>query len=324
MREGLSYDQVCMVTKYNNIPSRNDKSMDFSTKLSRNCHMNIPIVAANMDTVINAKLGGVLQEYGSDPILHRFHKETWMLMEEIEKLRGACFISCGVNDLARVEDVFINSPCRPLGVCVDIAHGHSSAVMVVIKELRDSYPDTEIIGGNVCTARAFADLVNWGADAVKVGIGPGSVCTTREVTPFGVPQFTAIQDCARISKELQVPMIADGGIRGSREIVLALAAGASSVMIGGLFARTKESACKGTYRGQASEHFQKDFYGGVKEGTVAEGTHVEIAGSSLQPDAKDVIENLLGGMRTSFTYGGANSIEELQRKSEFMRKGEGY
>jgi IMP dehydrogenase len=196
--------------------------------------------------------------------------------------------------------------------------------MWVIKELRNDYPSIEIIAGNVCTAQAFHDLVNWGVDAVKVGIGPGSVCTTREVTPFGVPQFTAIQDCSKISRELQTPMIADGGIRGSREIVLALAAGASSVMIGGLFANTQESACDSTFRGQASEHFQKDFYGGVKAGTVAEGTTAEIGLRSMRPTAKELIEELLGGMRTSFTYGGANSIEELQRKAEFMRKTEGY
>ena len=118
-------------------------------------------------------------------------------------------------------------------------------------------------------------------------------------------------------------MIADGGIKGSREIVLALAAGASSVMIGGLFAGTKESACRGTYRGQASAEFQRDFYGGVKDGTVAEGTTKWVGHGDDNP-AKDVIENLLGGIRTGLTYGGSNSIEELQRKAEFMRKGEGY
>jgi IMP dehydrogenase len=322
MREGLSYDQVCMVPKYNNIPSRNDESMDFGTKISKDCVMNVPILAANMDTVINAELGKELQHFGSIPILHRFHKELSQLMEEVNALTGHCFISCGVNDLATVESVMINATYRPMGVCVDIAHGHSSTVhdaLYELKLMRQDWPNMHIIAGNVCTAQAFHDLVNWGADAVKVGIGPGSVCTTREVTPFGVPQFTAIQDCSKISRELQVPMIADGGVRGSREIVLALAAGASSVMIGGLFANTQESACENVFRGQASAHFQDDYYGGVKAGTVAEGRHIEAQLRSLRPSAKEVMESLLGGMRTGFTYCGANSIEELQRKAEFMR-----
>lgn len=324
MRTGFSYDDVCMVPKYNNIPSRNDESMDFSTKLSKDFKISIPILAANMDTVINAELGKVLQSYGSVPILHRFHKDTSVLLDEIEVLGGDYFMSCGVNDLDSVERVRTDASHNPIGVCVDIAHGHSLAVKMAIKCLRADFPQIEIIAGNVCTPQAFHDLVNWGADAVKVGIGPGEVCTTRKVTPFGVPQFTAIQDCSRISQELQTPMIADGGIRGAREIVLALAAGASSVMIGGLFARTKESACGQVYRGQASRDFQEDFYGGMKPGTVPEGTTVEVDLKAFQPHAKEVIEELLGGMRTGFTYGGSNSIEELQRKAEFMRKTEGY
>lgn len=321
MRNGLSFDDVCMVPKYNNIESRQDPNL--KTWLTVDCTIDIPIIAANMDTVINAELGKVLQSYGSMPILHRFHKESWRLREEINALEGRCFISCGVTD--SVEDMMINCTDCPVGVCVDIAHGHSSSVEATVKELRDDYSDNiQIIAGNVCTPQAFHDLVNWGVDAVKVGIGPGSVCTTRKVTPFGVPQFTAIQDCSKISRELQVPMIADGGIRGSREIVLALAAGANSVMIGGLFARTKESACGTVYRGQSSEHFQNDFYGRMKKGTVAEGTTIDIDYKDFQPHAKEVIENLLGGIRTGFTYGGANTIEELQRKSEFMRVTDSY
>src|SRR6185295_13868048 len=106
------------------------------------------------------------------------------------------------------------------------------------------HPDKEIIAGNVCTAMAYHDLVNAGADAVKVGVGPGAACTTRMVTGFGIPQFTAVQDCAQIAEKLRVPLIADGGIRTSRDVVLALAAGASTVMVGKLFALTKESAAQ--------------------------------------------------------------------------------
>ena len=171
-----------------------------------------------------------------------------------------------------------------VGVCVDIAHGHSDQMMRFVEQLKRSHPDKQVIAGNVCTAMAYHDLVNAGADAVKVGIGPGAACTTRMVTGFGVPQFTAVRDCAAVADKLRVPLIADGGIRGSRDIVLALAAGASSVMVGKLFAVTEESAAEkrpiadnggaleAKYRGQASKDFQIDFYGGLKRNTVPEGT----------------------------------------------------
>ena len=131
-----------------------------------------------------------------------------------------------------------------VGVCVDIAHGHSDQMMRFVEQLKRSHGEKQVIAGNVCTAMAYHDLVNAGADAVKVGIGPGAACTTRMVTGFGVPQFTAVRDCAEVADKLRVPLIADGGIRGSRDIVLALAAGASTVMIGKLFALTEESAAE--------------------------------------------------------------------------------
>ena len=172
----------------------------------------------------------------------------------------------------------------------------------------------------------YHDLVNAGADAVKVGVGPGAACTTRVVTGFGVPQFTAIRDCAKVAERLRVPLIADGGIKSSREMVLALAAGATSVMLGKLFSLTNESASEkrfndqtkkqeAKYRGQASEDFQTDFYGGVKKHTVPEGVGfwADVTGPT-----QDLLDNLLGGLRSGLTYGGARNIKELQRKAEFV------
>ena len=190
-----------------------------------------------------------------------------------------------------------------------------------------------MIAGNVCTAMAYHDLVNAGADAVKVGVGPGAACTTRMVTGFGVPQFTAVQDCARVAERLRVPLIADGGIRTSRDVVLALAAGASSVMVGKLFALTQESAApkrpseknpnqmEAKFRGQASLDFQNDFLGGLKAKTVAEGIDFW---ATVSGSAEQLINNLLGGLRSGMTYGGARSIKELQRKAEFVQVSAGY
>ena len=199
-------------------------------------------------------------------------------------------------------------------------------MMKFVEEVKQSHPHCEVIAGNVCTAMAYHDLINAGADAVKVGVGPGAACTTRMVTGFGVPQFTAIRECAVIAEKLRVPLIADGGIRNSRDLVLALAAGASSVMLGKLFSLTKESAAQkraancpsgmeSKYRGQASADFQKDFFGGVKKDTVPEGVDfwAPVTGS-----AQDFIDDMLGGLRSGLTYGGAKSIKELQRKAEFV------
>jgi IMP dehydrogenase len=200
-------------------------------------------------------------------------------------------------------------------------------MLELIRATKSEFPDTQVIAGNVCTPMAYQDLVNAGADAVKVGIGPGAACTTRVVTGFGVPQFTAIKQCADLAQKLRVPIIADGGIRSSRDLVLALAAGASTVMMGKMFALTVESAAKkrgsgitssceeACYRGQASEDFQKDYYGGLKEKTVAEGTNFW---APVSGPAQDLIDELLGGLRSGLTYGGARSIKELQRKAEFM------
>ena len=319
MKLGLSYNDVALVPVFNNVPSRLEPSL--KTKLTSGIDMEIPIVAANMDTVIGEDLTKVLLGAGSVPIHHRFWKDKAVLAD---LLKGKpAFISWGVGNLDYLTVFLEKYQVNPLGICVDIAHGHSRAVLDTVEQLRKHFCD-EVIAGNVCTSNAVSDLAIAGATAVKVGIGPGSVCRTRAVTAFGTPQFTAVQECAESGDRFNIPIIADGGIRGSREIILALAAGASSVMIGGLFARTREAEGKGVYRGQASREFQEEFYGKVKEGTVPEGIEVETFDSEWGsiddlPKAADLIEELLGGVRSGMTYGGARSIEELQRKAEFIQ-----
>ena len=233
-----------------------------------------------MDSVIGEQLAEVLLANGTLPIYHRFTDDAGQ-SAWVRRFRDRTFISCGMKDIDAVRTLL---DLGAVGVCVDIAHGHSDQMMRFVEQLKHSHPDKQVIAGNVCTAMAYHDLVNAGADAVKVGIGPGAACTTRIVTGFGVPQFTAVRDCAAVAEKLRVPLIADGGIRGSRDIVLALAAGASTVMIGKLFALTEESASEkrpiaangggleAKYRGQASKDFQIDFYGGLKRNTVPEGT----------------------------------------------------
>lgn len=322
MRHAYTYDDVALVPQFNNIPSRTEPSLE--SWLTRNKKISIPLLAANMDTVISEELAEVLIAQGSVPIFHRFtpfeEQKKW-----VKKFKDKTFISCGILKLDETRELL---DLGALGACIDVAHGHSDRMFRHIEELKRTHPDKDIIAGNVCTAMAYHDLVNAGADAVKVGVGPGAACTTRMVTGFGVPQFTAVQDCARIAEKLRVPLIADGGIRTSRDVVLALAAGASTVMVGKLLALTLESAAlkrksdkcpsgfEAKFRGQASADFQNEFYGGLKAKTVAEG--IDFWGP-VSGKAEDLIANLLGGVRSGMTYGGARNLKELQRKAEFVQ-----
>ena len=325
MREALTFDDVALVPRYNNVSSRTEP--DLSTRLTKNTKVDIPLVPANMGSVIGSELAQVVVKNGGIPIFHRFTdletQKKW-----VEEFEGNVFLSCGVNgfdQISRVLDV------GPIGVCIDVAHGHSSRMVRMVEDIKRHYPDMEVIAGNVCTARAYHDLVNAGADAVKCGVGPGAACTTRVVTGFGVPQFTAIRDCGEEAQHFRVPVIADGGVRCSADVVKALAAGASTVMVGKMFALTYESAAekkattahvlgggplKAKYRGQASEDFQNEFYGGLKHKTVAEGIDFW---APVTGTAQAVIDSFLGGLRSAMTYAGARDIKELQRKAEFVK-----
>ncbi|MBF8263230.1 MAG: guaB [Parachlamydiales bacterium] len=327
MREALTYDDVALVPQFNNIPSRTEPSLE--TWLTKKLKISIPILAANMDTVMSYEMADILIAQGSIPVFHRFTPFEEQ-MKWVQRYKDKTFISCGIQKLDETRKLL---DLGALGVCIDVAHGHSDRMFRHIQELKKSHPDKEVIAGNVCTAMAYHDLVNAGADAVKVGVGPGAACTTRMVTGFGVPQFSAVSDCARIAEKLRVPLIADGGIRTSRDIVLALAAGASSVMIGKLFAMTKESAAQkrksdkspsgleAKFRGQASEDFQNEFYGGLKAKTVAEG--IDFWGP-VTGSFEEMLAKFLGGIRSGMTYGGARNIKELQRKAEFVKVTNSY
>ena len=326
MRRAYTFDEVALVPQFNNVPSRTEP--DVETWLSRKLRLDVPLLAANMESVIGEALADVLIANGSMPIFHRFtHMQRQR--EWVQRYRGNTFISAGLQGMDDIRELL---DLGAAGVCIDIAHGHSDRMMHFISELKRSHPETEIIAGNVCTPMAFHDLVNAGADAVKVGVGPGAACSTRMVTGFGVPQFTAVRECAEVADKLRVPLIADGGVRGSREVTLALAAGASTVMLGKLFALTEESAApkrpraggdglEACYRGQASAEFQADYYGGLKPNTVAEGVAMW---APVSGTAQQLLDGLLGGLRSGLTYGGARSIKELQRKAEFVEVGPGY
>ena len=213
---------------------------------------------------------------------------------------------------------------------VDTAHGHSKGVIDAVKRIKIEYPELQVIAGNVATAEATIDLIEAGADAVKVGIGPGSICTTRVVTGIGVPQVTAILNCAKAAKEYDIPIIADGGIKYSGDITKAIGAGANVVMIGSLFAGTEESPGEEelyegrrfkVYRGMGSigamqagskdRYFQEDINKLVPEGVEGRVPYRGPLG--------DVIYQLMGGLRSGMGYIGAKDINDLHEKARFMR-----
>jgi IMP dehydrogenase len=325
MRRALTFDDVALVPKYNNVDSRTEPEL--TTWLLKDIKVSCPIVPANMESVISKEMVPIIMGFGTMPIMHRFGSFEDM-RDWNERWGNGVMLSWGTNEIPELIK-FLDTCTAVPNICLDVAHGHSEAMERAIKELKDTIPGIKILAGNICTGQAAHDLCLWGADGVKVGIGPGAACTTRAVTGFGVPQFTAIRDCTAVANDLKVPIMADGGIRNSRDIVLALAAGASTVMIGKLFAATNESGAekKGTslggylflnkavYRGQASKSFQDDLRGGLTTGTVPEGEEMLL---SITGGAAELMTELMGGIRSGLTYGGARSITELQRKAEFV------
>jgi IMP dehydrogenase len=218
-------------------------------------------------------------------------------------------------------------------IVVDTAHGHSSRVIDAVKKIRSEFPDIELVAGNIATAEATKLLISAGVDAVKIGIGPGSICTTRVVTGAGVPQISAILDCVNAAKGSGVPVIADGGVKFSGDVAKAIAAGADSVMIGSLFAGTEEAPGEvilfqgrnfKTYRGMGSIGAMKrgssDRYS--QEGTVADGKYIPegIEGRvAYKGTVAEMVTQLVGGLRSGMGYTGCGNIGDLQTKSRFVR-----
>ena len=217
-------------------------------------------------------------------------------------------------------------------LAIDTAHGHTSRVMEAIRAVKRKFPEIQLIAGNVATAEGACDLISLGVDGLKVGIGPGSICTTRVVTGAGVPQITAIMECSRAAKNSGIPIIADGGIKFSGDITKAIAAGASTVMIGGLFAGTEESPGETIlYQGRTFKSYRGMGSLGAMEAGSADRYSQELAdrGKSVPEGIEGqvpykgplsaLVDQLVGGLRSGMGYCGAENLKELQEKSRFIR-----
>ena len=246
-----------------------------------------------------------------------------------KKGRLLCGAGVGItNDLLERVDALYKAKVDI--IVLDSAHGHSQNVINALKKVKAAYPDLPVIAGNVATAAGCEDLIKAGADCVKIGMGPGSICTTRVVAGIGVPQITAIMDCYEVAKKYDIPIIADGGIQYSGDIVKALAAGANVCMMGSMFAGTEESPGEivlyagrsyKTYRGMGSiaamEDGSKDryFQSGQKK-LVPEGVEGMVA---YKGKAEDIVFQMIGGIKSGMGYCGAPTIEQLQANAEFVK-----
>lgn len=318
--KGLTFDDVLIIPSRSDIRSRRDPKL--TSKLTKNISIDTPIISANMDMVTEYDMALAMHQLGGVGILHRF-----ITIEE-QALQARRLKEAGVKVIAASVGVGEEFKTRAKAVIdagvnvitIDIAHGHSVQMMETMKWLKDTYPQIDLIAGNMATPDAAQDLIEAGADAIKVGIGPGSMCTTRIITGCGVPQLTAIALCAEVADSYGVPVIADGGIRTSGDMVKAFAAGASTVMLGSMLAGTIESPGeikngKKQYRGMASRSAQDSWRGGVPEGMAPEGESTQV---SIKGHVKDVILEVTGGIRSGMSYVNATTVAEIRDKAKFM------
>lgn len=325
---GLTFDDVLIIPNKSEVRSRRDPNL--KTQLTKRFSLDMPFISANMDTVTEADMAIAMGKLGAVGILHRFMSiEDQVKQARKVKESGASVLaaSIGVNK----EEELRAKGLIDAGVeviTVDIAHGHSTLMIDTVKMLKDKWGDKiDVIAGNVATPDATLELIEAGADAIKVGIGPGSMCTTRIITGAGVPQLTAVAWCSQVANERGIPLIADGGIKTSGDVVKALAAGAQTVMLGSLLSGTLETPGeihygKKNYRGMASKAAQVSWRGELPEGMAPEG---EATAVPVKGHVSDVLKELAGGLRSGMSYINAFSIAEMKSKTRFMEMtGQGH
>jgi len=291
--ESLSFDDVLIVPQKSRLDSRKHASL--GTWLTYGRYLKIPIISANMAAVTEYKMAQEMARLGGFGFIHRFMTPEENVKQFLRaKDSGAGIgVTIGLDDMKRFNLLYAAGAKVFL---LDVAHAHSNRVLKYVENLKRP-AETALIVGNIATAQAVQDFEAVGVDGLKIGIGPGAACTTREVTGAGRGQLTAIMDCAEVAN---VPLIADGGIRNSGDIVKALAAGASSVMLGRLLAGCSESPEPGGYWGNASHRMNGHRMPEGVEGTVPSTGTLE-----------DTLKPLLWGIRSGMSYAGATTINGL-------------
>jgi IMP dehydrogenase len=305
------------------------------------------------DNLVTVAVGTTLEE--AQRLLHKHRIEKLLVVDKDQNLRGLITVKditkkikyplSAKDDQGRLRvgaaigatGDFLERAAELIRaktdvIAIDTAHGHSSRVLEAVREIKRRYPELQLIAGNIATEEAARDLIHAGADAIKVGMGPGSICTTRVVSGVGMPQITAILNCARAAQEANIPLVADGGIKFSGDVTKALAAGANTVMIGSLFAGTDESPGETilyqgrtfkSYRGMGSLgamlEGSRDRYGQESQAPgklVPEGIEGRVA---YKGAISSMVLQLVGGLRSGMGYCGVRTIEELQKHTRFMK-----
>lgn len=328
MRQALTYDDIQLIPNFSDVQTRQD--IKLTTSVSRNWSIDIPIVGSCMDTVTEYEMAATLMEMGGVGCIHRFMS----IEEQVKQVKKLVAFRDGDLTLSHlpimaavgvVGDYLDRAAALEEAGCniilVDVAHGHHANMEVALAELKANLEEiTDVIAGNIATADAAEDLISWGADGLRVGIGGGSLCTTRVKTGFGVPNVTSIMDVFRVAEDAGIPIMADGGIKSSGDIAKALAVGADCVMVGSLLAGTKESpgAILETpgglfkrYRGSASletkiTHNQK------QRNVEGESTTIPFKGG-----VKFILAGLVDGVRSAFSYAGADNIYDYYARADW-------
>ena len=334
---GLTYDDVLLLPDASDVvPSE----VDTRTQLTRSIYLDIPLVSSAMDTVTESAMAIAMAKAGGIGIIHRNlaidEQVTHVKLVKGANLRVGAAVGVGDDGFERAE-ALIGADVDV--IVVDTAHGHHRAVLEAIAKIKKHFPKQEIIGGNVATRAGAQALINAGADAVKVGVGPGSICTTRVVAGVGVPQVTAIMEAAKACMKADIPLIADGGLQFSGDIAKAIVSGADSVMLGSLLAGCDESPGElveidgnkfKTYRGMGSlsamqtrgakKSYSKDRYMQddvlAEDKLVPEGIEGKVA---YRGPVADVVHQLVGGLRSGMGYAGADNIAALHKRGRLIQ-----
>jgi len=316
--QGITYDDILLIPQINTLGSRENVDLS-STDRQGNLKLNIPIFTANMDTITESEMCQFIDAQGGKGVLHRV-MDIEKICSEYKKSPPSTFASIGSGTigLKQVEKLY---SCGARYFNLDVAHAHSQEVGHTLNQLKKMYSDIYIMSGNVATYEGARFLENQGADLIKVGIGGGSSCVTRAKTGFGMPNLSSIQEASKVS----VSIVADGGIRQASDMVKALAFGADFVMIGGLLAGTRPTPGKiikknevafKPFRGLDSLSIHKERRNGLRKNFTSEGEEFLVP---YREDEVQIIETLVGGLRSALTYCGAKNIREMQTKKKYIK-----
>ncbi len=329
----LDFQDVLIRPKRSTLTTRSDVdiSREFTFRHTGTKYHGIPIVASNMDTTGTFEMARALDAFKLSTALHKHYAlpEVAAFFAALER-KSAAFYSMGI---ARADEDRFEKVMQAAGsgepavryVCIDVANGYTENFVRFVKKIRDRHPHLVIMAGNVVTGEMTEELLLTGADIVKVGIGPGSVCTTRKVTGVGYPQLSAIIECADAAHGLEGHICADGGCATVGDIAKAFGGGADFVMLGGMFAGHEESGGEiierdGTklmrFYGMSSKAAMERYAGGVAKYRAAEGREVLVP---FRGSVADTVQEILGGVRSACTYVGARRLRELSKRTTFVR-----